>query len=372
MKHLLIVRTSGSFIDINTYNCQELGLAKALTAKKVKVSLVLAGPEYKKESVATEGEQVDVYYLKTKGLNQQLSVFYGLAELIRKLNPSCIQVHDLGLFMTWKTVRIAKSLHIPVVLIQGNYRETQKPILKQFEQLYNCSFGRYVIKKVNRIGCKTKMAAHYVRGIYDCNLQITNIGLDVSRFQGAPDKDWSSALSSKDKHVLLYVGTLEGRRNPHFLLDILQVLPADYVLALAGNGPLVDELKVRVEDSELKGRCMFLGKLSQTDLPSLYKCADLFLLASNYEIYGMVLLESMYFGVPVVSTLTAGSDTIIESNKDGLIIQRLDANKWAKEIVSICSDSSRLKSLSNAAQNKIMSQFMWNEVADTYLTLYGF
>ena len=130
--------------------------------------------------------------------------------------------------------------------------------------------------------------------------------MDIQKFSSYELKDWKSELSITDKKILLYVGTLEQRRNPLFLLEVLEHLSTDFVLLIVGDGDLRHEMEREIKQKQLQNRCFMLGKRNQKELPSLYKAADLFLLASEYEIYGMVILEAMYFGIPTITTNLAG------------------------------------------------------------------
>ena len=188
--HLVIVRTGGSVVNLESYNCQELGLAKALRSKGLKVTLVLASKSA--GNLVIDG--VDVVYCKFKALNQQLAWFEDIDGILERLNPSLIQVHDMGMFMTWKVVRWAKKHNVPSFLIQGNYNVTQKPFFKQLEMMFNCTFGKYIIKTVTGIGCKTLKASEYVKKYYRRETKLTYVGLDVSRFDGCERKDWRAEL----------------------------------------------------------------------------------------------------------------------------------------------------------------------------------
>lgn len=365
-EHLVIVRTSGSILNLKTYNCQELGLAKALHAKGLRVSLILAGNDTKQEEI----DGIDVQYCSFKSINQQLAWFSDIESILAKLEPSVIQVHDLGILMTWRVVRWAKKHNIPSFLIQGTYETTRKPVFKQLEQLFNISFGKYILKNVTGIGYKTLMASRYVQHYHKRETKPTYIGLDDSRFFNAADRNWRKELNIIDKNVLLYVGVLEPRRNPLFLLQIIENLSDDYVLLMVGNGPSLEKVKDYIESRNLSDKVILLGKQPQQQLPSLYKSADVFLLASNYEIYGMVILESMYFGLPVISSMTAGSETLIQNGKDGIVISNFDVKEWNEKIEYIFDNPQLLSSMSTTASFKIKDNLIWEKAADNFLKLY--
>lgn len=370
MNHLVIVRTGGSVLNIDTYNCQELGLARALTENGWNVSLVMAG--YKKEhrKVETEMGVVDVYYVTFKSLNQALATFDGLFPLLEDLKPTHLQIHEFGMWMSFRTLRWAKKRDIPTFLIQGSYQTTRKPIFRQLEIFFNKSFGKYILKNVTGIGCKSKMASNYVSEYCKRETSLTPIGIDVDRFSKADQIDWLEKLKIQDKHVLLYVGVLVSRRNPLFLLNLLTTLPDSYVLLIAGNGPMTDEVKKHIEELKLSNRCFMLGKLRQEQVPSLYKCADLFLLPSDYEIYGMVILEAMYYYLPVITTLTAGSDVLVKQDFNGYILEK-DVNKWKDIIEGIMDDPLSLKSMKSNAHEWIVSKLTWKKAANNFIRLYN-
>lgn len=366
MKHLVIVRTSGSILDLATYNCQELGLAQTLSQKGWLVSLVLAGQSNKSEKIG----DVTVYYRRFWSLNQQLAVFDHVGCLLKQIKPDLIQIHEIGLFMSWIVSRWAKRHNVPCFLIQGNYQTTQKPILKQFEHLFNCVFGRSILRHVKGVGYKTKRANEFVQKYRTVDSKPTYIGLDASKFAVTLNRDWLSELGIVGKRVLLYVGSLEQRRNPIFLFQVLKNLPEEYVLIMVGQGPQYDEVSTLVKDYNMERRCFLLGKLSQRELPALYGIADLFLLASDYEIYGMVILESMYFGVPVVSSRTAGSESIIDDNENGMLLDSFDVDLWSSKIQNVMSLSECLKKMKNAAKKKILEELLWESAAEKFIELY--
>lgn len=111
--------------------------------------------------------------------------------------------------------------------------------------------------------------------------------------------------------------------------------------------------------------------MPQEALPAIYSKAQLFLLPTNYEIYGMVILEAMYFGLPVITTDNAGALTIIDNGKDGLIIPQLDSHKWIECITDLCSDTQRLHNMKQLAHNKIVENYNWDgTIADQYIEAY--
>lgn len=365
---IVIFRTGGSILDYKTYNCQELGLAKALADLGHEPYVIMAGGKYSCDVMKNDnGNSVTVFTLSFKGINQALSIFNGWKPLLEKIRPDIIQVHEFGMLMSYKVVRWAKNKNIPTILIQGTYETTRKPVFKNLEVMFNKTFGKYIIKNVSGIGCKTIKASEYVKSYYKKSTTLTPVGLDTGRFANPVDRDWKKDLHIEDKKILLYVGKLEQRRNPLFLVEIAKNLPSDYVMLLAGNGPLIDETKELAKDCD---RIKFLGKLTQQQLPSLYHQSDLFILASSYEIFGMVIMEAMYFGLPVISTDTAGAQTLITNWQDGIIEDNTNVNSWVEDICKLLGEDELYRNLAEQASRNAQDNFPWRYATLKYVDLY--
>lgn len=369
--HVVIVRTIGATIDVNSYNCQEIGLAKELVNNGYRVTVIIAGKKSKHMQIKVSANVfVDVYYLQYVGM-QSLCIFLGWKFLLKKLNPDIIQIHELEILMSFWVSRYAFKHKIPCVLIQGACQFYPGLIAGLSKKIYNMIFGRYILKHISGIGCKTPTASDYLNSHYLCDTQITPVGLDIHRFADAKYQDWEERLNLKGKKVLLYVGRLENGngRNPLFLIDVMQYLPDEYCLVLVGEGALRDSLINRAVENGIQNRLRLMGRLPQSSLPALYQSADIFLLPSTYEIYGMVILEAMYFGVPVISTATAGAKALIHSNINGCIIENLDAVLWARKVKEICDGD--LNRLQINAKQYIEENMTWNSVVKKYIELYN-
>lgn len=224
---------------------------------------------------------------------------------------------------------------------------------------------------MNGIGYKSPMAAHYLQNYTKRRLSPTYIGLDIDKFNDINGYDDKKALGiDPDKKVIIYVGKLEKRRNPDVLLDIAKLLPKDYIMVMVGTGPMYDDIKRVIDENSLQSKCLMLGNQKQETLPAIYKMADLFLLISDYEIYGMVILEAMYYGVPVISTNNAGAEVLINDGFDGVIINNKDSVKWKDTILQLMSDNAKLHSMSISASSKIKNFFLWSETSNQFLQLY--
>lgn len=135
---------------------------------------------------------------------------------------------------------------------------------------------------------------------------VVESGVNTSEFKYvSPEEKTKSRAELKLEHddkVLLYVGVLSERKNPHLLLEALSMLPHEYKLLLVGegSGDYKEKLEQLIRDKQLADRLVRVGYTPYPQIPIAYQVADLFLLPSSWEGMPKVALEALACGVPVL------------------------------------------------------------------------
>ena len=102
----------------------------------------------------------------------------------------------------------------------------------------------------------------------------------------------------------------------------------------------------------------------------LYDRASLFVLPTRYEIFGMVLLEAMYFGLPVLTSLNGGSDLLVQDGVNGFVQRGFDAKAYARVIAELAADPQRQEIVGKAAHETVERDFLWDRIAARMLAEY--
>lgn len=378
---ILIIRNYPSYMDVkhNTYNIQEVGLAKALVRKGHHCDIVFwTDKQEKEEKVLVDNKVITVFYRRSKVVLKN-AIYKNLDELIEKYDV--VQPAEYNQLQSWL---LAKKYPNKTVIFHG-------PYYSSFNKRYNamCKLMDMVIlpayKKLNtRFLVKSNLAKEFLvaKGIQEKNITVVGVGIDLDALSVKESKipeenaEFPKELlkinNYKDKLRLLYIGRLEPRRNIPFLFDILKKLievGVDTELIMIGNGDteycsksLEYAHKLGVKDS-----IYWVKKAEQKYLSYAYRNSDIFLLPTHYEIFGMVLLEAMYFGKPVITTKNGGSEVLIENGQDGVIIDNFDAEKWCGKIIEMRNNYS----IGKKASKKIHEKFTWNALADGFLEVYS-
>lgn len=169
---------------------------------------------------------------------------------------------------------------------------------------------------------------------------------------------------------LLSVGTLEPRKNIPFLIDVFEhMTDFDGDLVIAGmQGWKVEPILDRMQNSSCRDRIRYLEYIPDGSLFPLYAGAELFLITSFYEGFGLPPLEAMACGTPVISS-TGGSLPEMLTGPAAVLIPGFDASAWATTLSSLLHDSTRRQELARQAPLHA-ARYSWQDTARKTLEIY--
>ena len=207
--------------------------------------------------------------------------------------------------------------------------------------------------------------------------EVVATGLDDSSFAKV---DGESFRISHDiplaQPVLLFVGRVAHEKNIEFLLDMHVALikkHPDALLVITGEGPAEDALKASVARLGLQNKVKMIGYLDRNhELIACYKAADVFVFASKSETQGLVLLEAMAQGTPVVALAELGTKSILIEG-EGVLIAKDDTHDFADKVSILLSDPLKRESVGERggqyAKDKWGAQVLAKKVAKFYKTI---
>lgn len=172
-----------------------------------------------------------------------------------------------------------------------------------------------------------------------------------------------------DWPFLISVGTLQPRKNYELLIQAFKPVTEKSALRLliaGGKGWLFEQMLAEVKAQGLGDRVIFLGFVDDSDLPTLYSEATLFLFASLYEGFGLPLLEAMACGVPVI---TSNASSLPEVAGEAAVqLPPEGPTLWTKTMLELLEDTSRRTKLVSAGFRQAR-QFTWSKSARQLLTI---
>lgn len=201
-------------------------------------------------------------------------------------------------------------------------------------------------------------------------------GIHLEEFRGGDGLRFRRAHGiADDQPTLVTVSRLSAEKNIGFLLDAARALIDEFprlVFILAGEGPDAERLKRRAEQIGLKDHVVFVGNLDRrTQLLDCYKAGDVFVFASPTETQGLVLLEAMSLGVPIVSTSVMGTATVLKDARSARISAE-NVGEFARNIATLLRSATERQKLADAGPHDAQAwsaPVLMEKVVSLYRTL---
>ncbi|HEY7986817.1 MAG TPA: glycosyltransferase [Methylophilaceae bacterium] len=185
--------------------------------------------------------------------------------------------------------------------------------------------------------------------------EIIPTGLEPSSFAPGDGPGFRERYGiAQDRPMMLFVGRVAFEKNIGFLLEVLQSVRQqipDILLLIAGEGPARAGLEQSAEKMGLGNNVKFLGYLDRnTELNNCYRSADIFVFSSRTETQGLVLLEAMAQGVPVVSIAEMGTKDVLKDG-EGVLIAREEIGDFSAKITGLLRDKAACQKLGDIGRN---------------------
>lgn len=259
-------------------------------------------------------------------------------DLIHIQTPFC--AHDAGIVA-------ARAHKLPVV---ASYHTLFEEYLHHYAKIIPSAWLRGLARIISRKQCHAldaiivpsapmaqRLEDYGVRGA----MHVLPTGIPLEQFQrGQRARFRAHHGIAESRPVALYVGRVAHEKNIDFLIESLQtalVQTPDLLLIIAGEGPALAHLRQKVSAKRLHAAVLFVGYLDrQQALPDCYAAADVFVFASRTETQGLVLLEAMAAGLPVVALAEMGTKDILVP-ESGALAPPADSADFSAELSRVMS-----------------------------------
>ena len=211
------------------------------------------------------------------------------------------------------------------------------------------------------------------------NLMIIPMGVDLNDFKKSTEVGDLKKKLRLDGEVILSVGRLIDLKGTDYLIKalpkVLLRFPQTKALII-GSGPQKSYLLNLAKELHIKDSVVFIGQIPHSQMAKYYSLADVFVLPSitskmgETEGFGVVLLEAMACGLPVIGSDTGGIPDIIKDGETGLLFHQKDSPDLANQIIRLLTDEDLRKKMVANARDLIETQFSWEIVAERFMEVY--
>ena len=221
-------------------------------------------------------------------------------------------------------------------------------------------------------------------------VSVVHNGIDLEAFQAANNPELVRANGvDPDQRSVVFVGRITMQKGLPYLLKAAAELPADVQLVLCAGAPDTPEILQEVTDlvNELRksrSNVIWVEKhLSRAELIAMLSAATVFACPSIYEPLGIVNLEAMACGTPVVATATGGIPEVVAHNETGLLVpieqvqdgsgKPIDPAKFVADFAAALNqmlDSPKLQEFGDAGRKRVEQHFSWDSIAAETIRVY--
>jgi glycogen(starch) synthase len=367
-------------------------LYRAMANHRVEIHLVTAHhPGAPAEEVVTKGEgggRLVVHRAPADPVVPQdfatgiLEMNFGLCEtavpLVSGAGFSLIHGHDWLVAPAARTLKHAYRLPL-VATIHGTEHGRNQGLHTPLQH-YIHAWEWLLIHEAWRAICVSHYIADEVQRVHAApadKLDVVYNGIDPGRLikrkmTVAEKAEFRNRFAGDGQRMVLFVGRMVREKGAHILVEAApQVLARhpETVFVLVGGGPS-DHLRARARELRLDSRIKITGFISDDELDRLYQVASVAVYPSLYEPFGIVALEAMAAGVPVVTSDAGGLPEVVEHDRSGLLTWANNADSLAIGINRVLDDDQLARRLARAGRRRVRQSFAWDSIAERTIETY--
>lgn len=179
----------------------------------------------------------------------------------------------------------------------------------------------------------------------------------------------SIGISDLNKKIISFTGRYSFKhKGIDFLVEIAKKIPNDWIISVAGTGTIDENKKFEqlIKQNNLENKILLRGPLKDKQLHDHYINSSIYLMTSRWEGFGLVLLEAMNFGLPIIAFSQSGSKEILQDGKYGMTIENGNIEEIAKAINQMCSDIRIRQQYQQLSLNRI-SDFQVDKITKEWI-----
>lgn len=263
-----------------------------------------------------------------------------------------------------------------LIIFNHHVNVAKLPFLIKFLSWPSIIISHSLFKKADIIACASldyvkNSSLNKIYNRYQYKFKEIPFGVDIKKFKPLKEKKQKKI----NKYKLLFVGGLD---KAHYFkgIDILlkalsKIKKIDWELNIVGEGDLMKKYKNLSSELNIKKQINFLGKLDDEKLVEIYQSSHLFILPSinKGEAFGLVLLEAMASGCPVIATNLPGVRKVFKNGKQGMLVEPKNIQDLKEKISIILKNEKLRKAMSKNARQWIVEKYSWDKLGNRLIKL---
>lgn len=275
----------------------------------------------------------------------------------------------------WLAGHAAKALRgmldAPWILVMHDTEVGKRANRLSADQAYVAQMEEWCCRHADRLLTTSAFMAKELQAVYKTpagNIDVVSCGVTPQRFESPTNvADFRGLFAGPDEKLIVYAGRLSPMKGVEDLLAAFEKILRSGIqarLVLAGEGVLRPELEKRCHAAHMADRVFLPGSLGDKVLGALYRAAEVAVLPSRYEPFGLAAIEAASLGVPVVATKVGGLAEIVQRSRGSIHgVPAANPPGLARAILNVLRDPERAGKLAEQAKDHVRRTYSWAEVA---------
>ena len=285
---------------------------------------------------------------------------------IFRIDPDIVHAHESCMPYSTAAALVSKKyptlLTMHMVITEWIRLEGKSSTLTRLITIAN---EKYVLSKIPNIIAVSPYVKDLIDDMTQSKIYVVSNGVDF----GDVENIWQYEL---DGHIIFYIGMLLKVKGVDILIKAIPMIKKsipDVYLLIAGTGEEKTNLKNIVKELNIEKNVKFLSWVSRKEKYSYYKSADVCILPSRFEGFGIALLEAMVCEKPIVASNVGGIPYIVEDGITGFLFEPDKVDDLANKMIILLKDEKLRKRMGDAGREKA-KEFTWERVAEKTMQVY--
>ena len=298
-----------------------------------------------------------------------ISGFFKCISICRKFKPDVIHAH-WPFPHAYIALGAAKLFRIPLVL---NFHGAELLLIRKKKWVK--PFLKFAIGQAQAVFANSSFTASKIKALRNVNVEWSPYGTTLESSAASEVEAVPHPINGKFK--ILFVGRHIERKGICYLIEAAKYLPRDkFEIRIVGVGDLTEKLKELAAHNAGNAEIVFTGKLSPEDLAKEYRTANVFTLPAiidskgDTEGLGVVLIEAMELGLPIVASNVGGIPDVVVDGESGILVPEKDPQALANAFKRLESEPGLVKQLLEGSRKRIRECFTWDGIIERQIAEY--
>jgi len=348
-----------------------LELSKQLKKKGHEVIVITTKLEDTKDRSVVEG--IPVKRVEPLTIKFSTPIIPDLSKHLMEEEFDILHSHSPPPIMSFFGLRNAKKRDIPFILTYHCDLEIPHIFGPFIVSLYKRTIGTYTVSQADKIITTTNTYGATSRVVWQEDAEVIPNAVDTNRFNPYNDGEWvREKLGLENEKLVMYVGRIVYHKGLEYFVRSAKYLGPDVKHLLVGTGDFRPELERIIEEEGIEDKVEFAGRVPNKELPDYYAAADVCVLpsVSRLEAFGIVALEAMASGTPVIVSDIPGVREVIVEGKHGLLCEPMNSQDLAGKIRTILSNPDLAEKMGINGRERVVNKFTWEKVAEDIMEVY--